>query len=509
MMAPSSALVPVACCTNVTVAAFPGLKNDPLAVSVPVPTLIVAADSASVRGFGLTDGELTGDGGADGRGDGEAAAEGVVLATAGASTWSVCCSRHEPFQQSLSRWSPGSMSTGTTKDSSTRPLASARNGKVYRALQSSTRPAWFAGRWSAETATLSPPVTVVVDSENVTGRWVAAQPTTPAATSATITAAATSPTVRRRGLRCTRVGGGDGYARVKICGPAGASTRSSNAVSEAAVVVAVGTAITAVASTERAASGASAPSRASTNAPADSHLASGALASPRRITASTPGPREESRDLGVQDLHQPFAIEGDDAGQHLVRDRGQRVAVCRRPHAPARHLLRGHVGRRAGGHPGHRFQRRALHELGEPEIGENRGVLGGQEHVGRLHVAMHHASAVGVVEAGRDASQIPESAAAVDAAGLHLAGQAAAWHVLDDHVRRPLELAVVVDVDDVGMAQLRDRLRLVAEAGDRVRVGRHRLHHLDRAGALQVGVVGAEDASHRALADELLDLVLA
>src|SRR5213593_4703656 len=100
-MAPSSALVPVACCTNVTVAAFPGLKNDPLAVSVPglkndplavsvpVPTLIVAADSASVRGFGLTDGELTGDGGADGRGDGEAAAEGVVLATAGASTWSV------------------------------------------------------------------------------------------------------------------------------------------------------------------------------------------------------------------------------------------------------------------------------------------------------------------------------------------------------------------------------------------------------------------------------------
>src|SRR5436309_306279 len=169
-MAPSSALVAVACCTKVTVAAFPGLKDDPLAVSVPVPTLIVAADSASVRGFGLTDGELTADGAEDGRGDGEAAGEGVGVATAGARTWSVCCSRHEPFQQSLSRWSPGSMSTGTTKDSSTRPLASARNGKVYRALQSSTRPAWFGGRWSAETATLSPPVTVVVDRENVPGR---------------------------------------------------------------------------------------------------------------------------------------------------------------------------------------------------------------------------------------------------------------------------------------------------------------------------------------------------
>src|SRR5438093_638127 len=184
-MAPSSALVAVACCTKVTVAAFPGLKDGPLAVRVPVPTLIVAADSASVRGFGLTDGELSADGAEDGRGDGEAAGEGVGVATAGA-TWSVCCSRHEPFQQSLSRWSPGSMSTGTTKDSSTRPLASARKGKVYRALQSSTRPA----------------------------------------------------------------------------------------------------------------SGASAPSSASTNAPADSHLASGALASPRRMTASTPGPREESRELG-------------------------------------------------------------------------------------------------------------------------------------------------------------------------------------------------------------------
>src|SRR5436309_1832799 len=82
-MAPSSAWVPAACGTKVTVAAFPWLKDDPLAVSVPVPTLIVAADSASVRGFGLTDGELTADGAEDGRGDGEAAGEGVGVAKIG------------------------------------------------------------------------------------------------------------------------------------------------------------------------------------------------------------------------------------------------------------------------------------------------------------------------------------------------------------------------------------------------------------------------------------------
>ena len=59
------------------------------------------------------------------------------------------------------------------------------------------------------------------------------------------------------------------------------------------------------------------------------------------------------------------------------------------------------------------------------------------------------------------------------------------------------------------MAQLGDRLGFVAEAGNRVRVGRDRLEHLDRAGPFQVGVVYAVDQAHCALAYEVLDLVLA
>ena len=121
---------------------------------------------------------------------------------------------------------------------------------------------------------------------------------------------------------------------------------------------------------------------------------------------------------------------------------------------------------------------------------------------------MHDAVVMGVIEAGGDPVQVLQRGRRVELALVHPAGQAAAGHVLDDHVRRPLELAEVVDVDDVRMPHLGDRLGLVAEAGHRVRVGADRLHHLDRAGPLELRVIGAVDQTHGPLADEVLDLVL-
>ena len=116
--------------------------------------------------------------------------------------------------------------------------------------------------------------------------------------------------------------------------------------------------------------------------------------------------------------------------------------------------------------------------------------------------------AVRVVQAGRDPPQVPERRRPVQDAVGHLPGHAPAGDVLDDHVGRPLELAEVVDVDDVRVPEPGDRLGLVAESGDRVRVGRDRLHDLDRASPLEVRVVGAVDQAHGPLADEILDLVL-
>ena len=120
---------------------------------------------------------------------------------------------------------------------------------------------------------------------------------------------------------------------------------------------------------------------------------------------------------------------------------------------------------------------------------------------------MHDAVAVRVVKPGGDAAEVLQSRRLVGCAVRHRAGEAAAWDVLDDHVRRALVLAEVVDVDDVRVPQLGDGLGLVAEAGDGVRVRRDRLHDLDRTGPFQLRVIGAVDHAHRSLADEILDLV--
>src|ERR1700674_1859015 len=112
-----------------------------------------------------------------------------------------------------------------------------------------------------------------------------------------------------------------------------------------------------------------------------------------------------------------------------------------------------------------------------------------------------------VIEAGADAPQIPQSGLRVERHLRHLSGQAAAGNELNDHVRSPVEFAEVVHVDDVGVAHLGDRLRLVAEAGHRVGPDGYSLEYLDGAGSLQLGVVGLVDEAHRTLADELLDFV--
>src|SRR4029077_3421804 len=132
----------------------------------------------------------------------------------------------------------------------------------------------------------------------------------------------------------------------------------------------------------------------------------------------------------------------------------------------------------------------------------------GQQYVGRLDVAVDDAVIVRVVQADGDAAQEPDGCRPAQAPLGHAAGEAAPGHVLDDHVGRPLDFAEVVDVDDVGMAHPGDRLGLVPEASDAIRVGGDRLHDLDGADPLQLGVIGAVDETHRPLADEVLDLVL-
>ncbi len=161
-----------------------------------------------------------------------------------------------------------------------------------------------------------------------------------------------------------------------------------------------------------------------------------------------------------------------------------------------------------GGHTRHRLQRRSLQQLGEPEVGEDRGVVFLEEHVRRLDVPVNDPEPMRVVEAGRDAAEIFQRRGRVEGTVAQLVGEASAGDELDDHVGNAVVLAEVVDVDDVRVAHLGDRLRLVAETRGRVRVGSDPLQYLDRARALQLHVVRAIDEAHRSLADEVLDLVL-
>ena len=114
-----------------------------------------------------------------------------------------------------------------------------------------------------------------------------------------------------------------------------------------------------------------------------------------------------------------------------------------------------------------------------------------------------------VVEAGGDAAQVFQRSRCVERSVAQLVGEASARDVLDDHVRHAVVLPEVVDVDDVRVAHLGDRLRLVAKPCSRVRAGGEPLQDLDGSGALELHVVGAEHEAHRPLPDEVLDLVLA
>jgi hypothetical protein len=113
-----------------------------------------------------------------------------------------------------------------------------------------------------------------------------------------------------------------------------------------------------------------------------------------------------------------------------------------------------------------------------------------------------------VIEPGGDAAEVLDSLGRIEPALAQAVGEASSGDVLHDHVGRPQVLTEVVHVHDVRVAQLGNRLRLMPEPRRGVRVRCDRLQDLDRAGALELGVIGAINETHRPLADEILDFVL-
>src|SRR6266487_3616262 len=85
---------------------------------------------------------------------------------------------------------------------------------------------------------------------------------------------------------------------------------------------------------------------------------------------------------------------------------------------------------------------------------------------------------------------------------------AAVLNVLLHEIGLAVVLAVVVDLDDVGMLQCGDRAGLALEADNKTRIAREG-EHLDGDQALQGGLVGLVHGGHAALADDPAELVAA
>ena len=122
-----------------------------------------------------------------------------------------------------------------------------------------------------------------------------------------------------------------------------------------------------------------------------------------RVLGQAPGDhRTEPRRYPVQDrlgVHHPVQDGGRRPGAERSRPRrrvghhaAEREHVARGSRAPALGLLGRHVPRRAEHHPGRR-QRGSVDGARDAEVDHPRPV-GGQQHVGGLEVAVHHAAGV-------------------------------------------------------------------------------------------------------------------
>ena len=203
-------------------------------------------------------------------------------------------------------------------------------------------------------------------------------------------------------------------------------------------------------------------------------------------------------------------MEGDLADQHLVEDDAERVDVRARVDPLAHRLLGGDVVGRAEHPAGRRHP--VLFELArDPEVGQLRPPLLVDQHVLRLDVAVDHVAGVGDAEPARDLDRVGDRLLRVERADPRdPLLQRLALDVLEDDVGVAAVLAGVDHRDDVGVGELGDRARLLAEALQLVGLlGHLAVHHLHRDRPVERLVARQVDGRHPAAAQLRLQPVAA
>ena len=214
------------------------------------------------------------------------------------------------------------------------------------------------------------------------------------------------------------------------------------------------------------------------------------------------------------DLDRRVAGERHLAGQHLVEHDAGRVEVGGGRHRRAARLLGREVLRGAHDRAGLGHLRGAVPR--DPEVGHLQPrlvrlhlLVGGDEDVVRLDVAMDDPVAVREAEGLEELLGVPDRGVHRErAVGHDQLLEAAALDHLHRDVVRPLGLAAVVDGDDVRVREAGGRLRLAAEALDEeVVAGVALVEDLDRDAAPELLVLGEVDVGHPAGAELAQDPV--
>ena len=170
----------------------------------------------------------------------------------------------------------------------------------------------------------------------------------------------------------------------------------------------------------------------------------------------------------VERVQHRSSLERRAAGQELVEDGAQGILVGGGPYllGIAPRLFGSHVAGRAQDRARACLTRIALQPLHQPEIGDLGSAVGREEDIARFEVAVDHLVLVRHVH--RTGQDFDDPGGLIDRLGLavNLLSETAASQVFEREIGQAVVFADLEDLDDVGVFDRGDGLRLDLEPGE-------------------------------------------
>ena len=231
------------------------------------------------------------------------------------------------------------------------------------------------------------------------------------------------------------------------------------------------------------------------------------VARSHRAQHPRPATREPGRDVRV--ARQPRcrrlrgrAVERAPAGEALDEHEPEGVDVGRRPHLASLELLGRDVRHRADGLVGS-GDPRAAEEAGDAEVGQPDRAVVVEHEVRRLHVAMHDALAVDVVERGGGLAADAGHPVERECAAVQQLAHGRPAEQLEDEEGVAVVGSGVEETNEVRVLEPGERPGLCGEATFMLDLAEHLHRHI----ALEAHVPAPVHVGHAAAVDEVVDAV--